>query len=69
MPLILIGLIVLIGLLILAIYNYFRSDPDDQQSPMRRGRNAGNESTDEENKVLYFPSENVEDEKKKRNLK
>lgn len=70
MPLFIIGLFVLIGLLIMAIYNYRKGDPDDQQSPMRRERdskkNQGDSSDD--GKVLYFPTENVEKEKRKRNL-
>ncbi len=66
MPLILLGLIVLIFLLIFAIINYI-SDGKDNEAPVRR-RKKGSDTDASENKTLYFPTENIDTEKHKRNI-
>ena len=64
MQLIVIGLFVLIGLLIYAIY-YYRHSGDESRE--RRRRTESHEK-DDDGKVLYFPTDNVEHEKHKRNI-
>lgn len=64
MQLMIIGLFVLIGLLVYAIYYYRHSD--DETKRRRRDRKHGD--TGNENKVLYFPTDDVEHEKHKRNI-
>lgn len=69
MPLIILGLIVLISILIYAITDFIK---DNKKEPTARKittkmKDVDNVSDDKE-KALLFPTENVETEKKKRNI-
>lgn len=68
MPLIILGLLVLIGLLIYAIINYRQSGKQLDTASVLRNRKADYGSDDEENKTLFFPTENIDTEKHKRNI-
>lgn len=69
MPLIIIGLVFLIGILILQIAKYTH-EKDEQTSTVReRYKEKFSQEDDEsEEKTLYFPTEDVEAEKHKRNI-
>ena len=66
MPLLILGIIVLIGLLIYAIFSYISSGKEIEAPVVihKKDDNAGDES----NKALYFPTENIDTEKHKRNI-
>ncbi|MBQ0005132.1 MAG: hypothetical protein KBS68_04630 [Clostridiales bacterium] len=68
MPLIILGLIVLIGLLIYAIINYRQSGKEFDSNSVIRNHRQDYDDDSEENKTLYFPTENIETEKHKRNI-
>ena len=76
MPLMLLGLILLLGILAYALYNYRRGSDDSMVSNARRERERSRnqsqsfreEPEQPEQKVLYFPTDNVEVEKRKRNI-
>ena len=72
MPLILLGLIVLIGILLYAVYNYRRGSGDEMISDARRERERRSREAsgpeEPEQRVLFFPTDNVEVEKRKRNI-
>lgn len=65
MQLMIIGLVVLIGLLIYAIY-YYRHSADEGKIP--ESRDHVKRGSDSAGKVLYFPTDDVEYEKHKRNI-
>ena len=67
MPLIILGLLVLIGLLIYAIISYVSSGKEINPSSIIRSNSPDNDD-DEESKVIYFPTENIDREKHKRNI-
>ena len=64
MPLMILGLILLAGILVYAVYNYSRSSDDSMVSGARRDREnrrkAYEEPDDPEQKILSFPTDNVE---------
>ena len=70
MPLIVLGLIVLIGCLIYAIINYRSSGKEVDTATVLRGRkqNYDDAADTEEHKALFFPTENIDTEKHKRNI-
>lgn len=65
MPLIILGLIVLIGLLIYAITYYLSSGKEIETPSILR---KTHEEEASENKTLFFPTENIDTEKHKRNI-
>lgn len=69
MPLIILGLFVLICILIYAITDFLK---DNKKEPKARKISAKIEDvsnvSDDKEKALLFPTENVETEKKKRNI-
>lgn len=69
MPLIVLGLIVLVLLLIYAISDYMKDNKKEPKAPKFYAKLENREdiSTTEE-KTLLFPTDNVETEKKKRNI-
>ncbi|NLY87834.1 MAG: hypothetical protein GX083_04745 [Clostridiales bacterium] len=73
MPLIIIGFICLIGFFIYYLYIYLRGE-SDERSVREKYPHAFEEKTKKEedtsdSKTLYFPTENIEKEKNKRNIK
>ena len=68
----LLGLILLFGILIYAIYTYRRGPDDSMVSDARKKREQAARQQEDpeqpEQKVLYFPTDNVEVEKRKRNI-
>lgn len=69
MPLIVLGLIVLVCILIYAISDFIKDNKKEPKAPKisAKIKHKDDESNDEE-KTLLFPTENVETEKKKRNI-
>lgn len=69
MPLIILGLIVLIGLLIFAIVSYFSdaNRPSSNVDYSKTNKHKKSESKGD-GKALYFPTENIDKEKHKRNI-
>lgn len=71
MPLIIIGLIFLIGILIIQIIKYVQEKKIDTSKVRDKYKDVfskeDNESESKE-KTLYFPTDNVENEKHKRNI-
>lgn len=69
MPLIVLGLIVLTLLLIYAISDYIKDNKKEPKAPKfpMKSQNT-KDSSSSEDKTLLFPTDNVETEKKKRNI-
>ncbi|HHW94687.1 MAG TPA: hypothetical protein GX736_02005 [Mogibacterium sp.] len=72
MPLLLIGLILLIGILIYSLFVYIRGE-DDERTVRERYPHAFKDKPDydndsEDSKTLYFPTDDVEKEKHRRNI-
>ncbi len=72
MPLIIIGLLLLIGILIYALLNYIKGESDNrpvrERYPNAFKKESESDDSDKTN-TLYFPVDNVEKEKDKRNIK
>ncbi len=66
MPLIILGLLVLIGLLIYAVASYISSGKEIETPSVLRKTHENEEAS--ENKTLFFPTENIDTEKHKRNI-
>ena len=70
MPLIVLGLIVLICILIYAISDFIKDNKKEAKAPKITAKIKVSEEKPEntEDKALLFPTDNVETEKKKRNI-
>ena len=69
MPLIILGLIVLICILIYAISDFIKDNKKEPKAPKISAKIKRNDDESrDENNTLLFPTENVETEKKKRNI-
>ena len=71
MPLIIIGLIFLIGILIVQIIKYVQEKKIDTSKVRDKYKDVFSKKDDEsegKEKTLYFPTDNVENEKHKRNI-
>lgn len=70
MPLIVLGLIVLICILIYAISDFIKDNKKEAKAPKITAKIKVSEENPEsdEDKALLFPTDNVETEKKKRNI-
>lgn len=72
MPLLIIGLFLLIGILIYAIYNYIKPDGDSDRSLSQSsdtGSRKGRRNGEKDSSILYFPDQSeVEIEKRKRDI-
>lgn len=71
MPLIIIGLIFLIGILIVQIVKFVQEKKIDTSSVRDKYKDSFSKDDTNSNgkeKTLYFPTDNVENEKHKRNI-